>query len=253
MNVSYFSQEILEDFYKESASETTIDKPLLITNWKFENVDSSYETACHHQKLKLIIKWFVQKLKGVQTQKRPTYLEKLKGAGVSKPPKEPIIETVLTVFGAFVSTLVITILDYFVLRPNGYIFTIAPFAAMATIMFYYHSYKSPFSQPRNTLFANIMAALVAVGIRKLVKDEFLWLGSSLAVSLAIALMVLTNTVNPPAGATAMTVFYGDPLVSQEGFMFILIPTAVGTCLFIIMVILINNLSPRRRYPTFWFY
>lgn len=157
----------------------------------------------------------------------------------------------MTFFGAFVSILIFGLIDHYWLRPQGYIFAVAPFAAMATVMFYYHSYKHPVSQPRSSIFANIMGAIIAVAIRKCVGEEWLWIGCPLAVSITMALMCLTNTVNPPAGATAMTVFYGGKLVADQQFLFVLIPAATGTILFVLLVLLINNLSPKRKYPNYW--
>ena len=60
-------------------------------------------------------------------------------------------------------------------------------------------------------------------------------------------MTLTNTVYPPAGATALLAAI-DPTVQHLGWY--LIPfVLLSTCLTLVVSLLVNNIQ--RRYPTYW--
>jgi CBS-domain-containing membrane protein len=69
----------------------------------------------------------------------------------------------------------------------------------------------------------------------------------LAVGLAIALMQLTRTVHPPAGA--------DPLVvmmsSNTGWSFLAAPVLASAVLLVLIALLINNVGPAKRWPRYW--
>jgi len=75
---------------------------------------------------------------------------------------------------------------------------------------------------------------------------------SAGVSLAIALMVLTHTVHPPGGATALIAITGGDKVHNLGFLFVLVPVGAGALVLLTVALLVNNLSRHRRYPHFWF-
>lgn len=69
---------------------------------------------------------------------------------------------------------------------------------------------------------------------------------ALGVGLSIGLMMLTKTTHPPAGA--------DPLIIIQGgynLSFIINPVLVGTLVIAVMALIINNLIPKRHYPSFW--
>jgi CBS-domain-containing membrane protein len=68
----------------------------------------------------------------------------------------------------------------------------------------------------------------------------------LAVGLAIAVMMLTKTTHPPAGA--------DPLVVMLGhysWSYLITPVLTGAVIIVFLALLINNLRSNRNYPTFW--
>jgi len=79
------------------------------------------------------------------------------------------------------------------------------------------------------------------------------LACALAVSLSIALMYLTRTLHPPAGATALIAVIGGENVHQLGFLYALMPVFLGTVLLLIVALVVNNLStdPKRHYPVYW--
>ncbi|WP_295810044.1 HPP family protein [uncultured Apibacter sp.] len=73
-----------------------------------------------------------------------------------------------------------------------------------------------------------------------------WYSMSLGVGLAIAIMQLTKTTHPPAGA--------DPLVIITGgasWNFIINPVLSGAVVLVIVALIFNNLSKTRKYSKFW--
>ena len=51
----------------------------------------------------------------------------------------------------------------------------------------------------------------------------LWLAASLAVSFAIVIMLVTKTLHPPGGATALIAVIGGTKVHSLGYLYALIP------------------------------
>jgi hypothetical protein len=74
-----------------------------------------------------------------------------------------------------------------------------------------------------------------------------WLGASLACACATALMALTGTVHPPAGATALMAVL-DPDVAALGW-FLFAPLLLGCGLMLGVALLVNNVQ--RRFPFYW--
>ena len=78
-------------------------------------------------------------------------------------------------------------------------------------------------------------------------EELRWLAGGLACGAVSAVMTLTKTIYPPAGATALLAAI-DPTVQQLGWY--LVPLVLlSTCLTLIVSLIINNIQ--RRYPTYW--
>lgn len=116
----------------------------------------------------------------------------------------------------------------------------------------YNFISSPLAQPRNGLFGHFFSALVGVGVTKLFMlssnfENLRWLAGALACGLASAVMTLTETVYPPAGATALLAAV-DPTLSQLGWY--LVPLVLlSAVLTLVSSLLINNIQ--RQYPLYW--
>ena len=74
----------------------------------------------------------------------------------------------------------------------------------------------------------------------------------MAVSVAIAIMHLTRTLHPPGGATALIAVIGGDSVHQLGYLYVLVPAALGAGVMLIIALLVNNIPKTRKYPEFWF-
>ena len=72
------------------------------------------------------------------------------------------------------------------------------------------------------------------------------------MAFCIALMHLTRTLHPPAGATALIAVIGGSKITKLGFLYALMPVGLGVIIMLIVALIVNNLSPQRRYPEFWF-
>ena len=93
-------------------------------------------------------------------------------------------------------------------------------------------------------FGHILSATTGVIVYSLF--GLTWWSTALGCSLSIALMLLTKTTHPPAGATGMVAVW-----TQQSPMFIVAPVAIGAVILVIIGLITNNISPRRSYPKYW--
>jgi CBS domain-containing membrane protein len=137
------------------------------------------------------------------------------------------------------------------LPTSAHLFLIGSFGATAVLL--YAVPHVEFAQPRNVLGGHFMAALIGVTAYKLVGDH-LGIAAALAVAIAIAVMQLTGTMHPPAGATALIAVVGPPQVQALGYRYAFTPVLLGAALMVIVALAINNLwaSEEFHYPVYWF-
>ncbi|KAJ6107336.1 hypothetical protein N7523_008659 [Penicillium sp. IBT 18751x] len=127
---------------------------------------------------------------------------------------------------------------------------VGSFGAAAVLEFY--AIESPFAQPRNAFISQMFACLFGVGISKLFalsshSEEYITLGGALACGLTTAVMGLTNTVHPPAGATALLAVTNSQIVGLGWFLFPVM--LLGITLMQITALFVNNVQ--RRFPVYW--
>lgn len=123
---------------------------------------------------------------------------------------------------------------------------IGSFGASAVLLF--ATPQSPLAQPRNVLGGHIISALVGVTIGFITGDSIA-LGASLAVSSAIAMMYLTDTLHPPGGATALIAIIGGEGIRELGYAYVLMPTGLGTLILVIMTWLLSRGAGNDSWPT----
>jgi CBS-domain-containing membrane protein len=133
-------------------------------------------------------------------------------------------------------------------EPKDSTLLIGSFGASAVLV--YAAIKSPLAQPRNLIGGHIISGLVGVLCCKLFGGT-IWMASALAVSLAIVSMLLTKTLHPPGGATALIAVIGGKKIHDLGFFYALVPAGMGALLLLIIALVVNNLSKDRRYPEYW--
>lgn len=103
----------------------------------------------------------------------------------------------------------------------------------------------PFSQPRNVIAGHVLSS--AIGLAFLAAFGPQWWAMGLATGTAIAVMMLTRTVHPPAGSNPVIVF-----LSQPAWGFLLHPTLIGAVLIVVISLIYNNaVRGGTKYPRYW--
>lgn len=129
------------------------------------------------------------------------------------------------------------------------LFLVGSFGASAVLI--YGVPKSPYAQPRNLILGHFVSAIAGVSATLLL-HEHPAIAAALAVSLAIVLMHLTTSIHPPGGATALIAVIGSDHIHQMKYWYVLSPILSGAFIMLVVAVVINNLSPQRRYPEFWY-
>ncbi|KAH6973166.1 HPP family-domain-containing protein [Ilyonectria sp. MPI-CAGE-AT-0026] len=127
---------------------------------------------------------------------------------------------------------------------------VGSFGAGAVLEFY--AIESPLAQPRNFFFGQILAAVLGMGICKLFQlsayfASIRWVGGAVSCATVTAIMALTKTVHPPAGATALLAVVDDQIL-RLGWFFV--PVVMLNCgIMFAVALLINNIQ--RTFPSYW--
>ncbi|KAH7386676.1 HPP family-domain-containing protein [Phaeosphaeria sp. MPI-PUGE-AT-0046c] len=127
---------------------------------------------------------------------------------------------------------------------------IASFGASAILE--YNAVRSPLGQPRNALLGHTFSALIGVGISKLFQhhadyESIKWIAGAVGCGVASAVMLLTNTVHPPGGASAVLAAT-EPAITAMGWYFVGL-VMWGTTLMVVVGLVINNVQ--RQFPMYW--
>ncbi|MDH5681626.1 MAG: HPP family protein [Spirochaetota bacterium] len=176
-----------------------------------------------------------------------SYFTKLRGGGKS-PAIVPFVEVIWSFFGSVIGIGLCAFISSYYLDGTDLTLLIGSFGASAVLV--YAAIASPLAQPRNLLGGHVISALIGVAIYKLFGGT--WYSAALAVSLAISAMLITGTLHPPGGATALIAVIGSAKIHNLGYLYAFIPAGLGAIILLVVALIVNNLSPRRRYPEYWF-
>ena len=146
-----------------------------------------------------------------------------------------LINPLIAAFGGFLCILTLSFLNSL---NEAYIWLIPPFGATLVLVMSVH--KSPLAQPKNIFFGHVLSGLSGLIVITLIGSNVYCLG--LGVGLAILIMMITNTVHPPAGGNPLIVILGDQTLS-----FIFMPLAAGSVMIIFFAVIYNKIF-RRSYP-----
>ena len=133
------------------------------------------------------------------------------------------------------------------LLPGLPLLLIGSFGASAVLL--YGAPRAPFSQPRNLIGGHLISALVGVACYRYLPDVPV-LQAATAVATAIALMMITRTVHPPGGATALIAVIGPDAVHSAGWGY-LFTVLIGALILLLVAVISNNLLERGSYPDRW--
>ncbi|KAM3065969.1 hypothetical protein ACMFMG_009808 [Clarireedia jacksonii] len=174
--------------------------------------------------------------------------------GYRREPRAPVGNLVIWFWGFIGAFCGISIVEgvystsFF--KEHGTPLVIASFGAAAVLE--YNAIDSPLSQPRNAIMGQILASVIGVSITKLFKlssnfENLRWLAGALSVGVTSAVMGLTGTIHPPAGATALLAATSIE-ITEIGWRLIPVVT-LGSILIVATACVTNNLQ--RTFPIYW--
>lgn len=166
------------------------------------------------------------------------WLEKLKGERASLPPKSSLRLVMIAGLGSFI--LIATLAG--LASSFEATLVLGSFGASCVLVFGFP--EAPFSQPRNILAGHTLSSLV--GLLCLTYFGPAWWSMALAVSIAVMLMMATQTVHPPAGSNPVIVF-----LVQPAWDFLAFPSFFGALGIVGVALLYNNLARKGSYPQYW--
>ncbi len=176
------------------------------------------------------------------------YAKKFRG-GKRVPTKAATREVLWSAIGGVLGILAVYEIGKFETLPVlDSSFLIGSFGASAILL--YGAPSSPFAQPRNVVVGHTLSAIVGVSCA-LLFSEFPAIAAALAVSVSLAIMLATNCVHPPGGATALTAVIGGEQIHAMQYWYVISPILIGVLTMLVVALLVNNLSRHRRYPEFW--
>ena len=179
------------------------------------------------------------------------YVRRMRGTpGASVHPKPSPLTVVTAFLGCFLGIYLIALPEVVNLPIATKFFLIGSFGASAALLF--GAPRAPLAQPKSLILGQLIAATCGVSAFKLVGGD-LGLAAGLAVGSATAIMLLTGSLHPPAGATALIAVLGPAKVHALGYEYVLSPVLIAVLILLVTAVLINNLSPdeNRHYPLSW--
>ncbi|AOP33915.1 hypothetical protein A0128_08735 [Leptospira tipperaryensis] len=164
-------------------------------------------------------------------------IQKMK-TDTKSPPRPDSIHILLSWIGGTIGISIIALLS----KTLDYPLIMAPFGASCVLLF--GAPESPFSQPRNLIGGHLISSFVGLLILSFFGNDWYLLG--IAVATSIALMQLTKTTHPPAGADPIVILMGN-----ADWKFLLTPALSGSLILLVLALVFNNLIKNRQYPKFW--
>jgi len=167
-----------------------------------------------------------------------SFIKKLRGDQAALPPKASAKAILLAWLGGFIAIAVVAGLFEGTALP----LILGSFGASCVLVFGYPDV--PFSQPRNVVLGHFLSSFSGLFFLMLLGPH--WWSVALAVGTAIALMMLTRTVHPPAGSNPVIIY-----LLQPGWGFLLMPTLLGAMVLVLVTLVYNNATREARYPKYW--
>jgi CBS-domain-containing membrane protein len=122
------------------------------------------------------------------------------------------------------------------------LWVLGSFGASAVLVFGFP--HMPFAQPRNIIGGYLLSVLLGLAGFHFLGDNLPALAFTSAT--AIALMMLTGTVHPPAGSTPILIY----LLQPDGQLLVLAALG-GSAVMVLAAVLYHRASKRHEYPVYW--
>ncbi|MDH3310057.1 MAG: HPP family protein [Gammaproteobacteria bacterium] len=116
----------------------------------------------------------------------------------------------------------------------------------ASSVLLYGAPHTPMAQPWPFVGGHLISAVIGVTCFLFIPEPLA--AAAAAVALAIFAMHLTNCLHPPGGATALAMVIGGVEMHRLGYGAVLDPVGLNVVVLMVIALLVNNLSPGRRYP-----
>jgi len=140
--------------------------------------------------------------------------------------------------GGFIAIAIISFLANY----SSYPLIMGSFGASCVLIFGYPD--SPFSQPKNVISGHLISTFVGLTFLHFIGPQ--WWSMALALSVALGLMIASNTVHPPAGSNPIIIF-----LTNANWSFIFLPSTLGSITLVIIAFVFINLSSKKLYPKSW--
>ncbi len=167
-----------------------------------------------------------------------SYFQKFIGKHETIPQRPSYKSIILTWFGSFIAIAIVILLTNTINEP----LILGSFGASCVLLFGFP--KSPFSQPRNVILGHFISSFIGLIFFHYVGNE--WWSLSLALATAIAIMIASGTVHPPAGSNPVIVF-----LAGAKWSFLITPTLIGSIILVIVALFYLNLKKNEQYPSYW--
>lgn len=154
----------------------------------------------------------------------------------------PLKDRLLCGLGALIGLVLSSFISWLALGDLN-AWYIAPMGASSVLLFAVPA--SPLAQPWNMVVGNSLAALIGVTCAMFIPN--LTEAFSVAVALAIILMMTTDSLHPPSGAVAITAVLGGEAVHDLGYAFLFYPVLLNSVLLMVVAIIYNRLLGK-QYP-----
>lgn len=171
-------------------------------------------------------------------------LKKLQGDHAELPPKANIKAVLLAFLGGFLAISAAALMS---MRLEQ-ILILGSFGASCVILFALPD--TPFAQPRNVILGHFFSSLV--GLLVVSTLGVAWWALGIAVGAAIAVMMITRTLHPPAGSNPVIVWLAAASHGTLSWDFLWFPTLFGAIVITIVALIYNNLTREGNYPKYWF-
>lgn len=155
-------------------------------------------------------------------------------------------EKLISTIGGFLGIFGILMVSHWLLDPEIAVLIIPSMGASAVLLF--AAPHVSFAQPWNLIAGHAFSAVVGVACWHWIPDYTI--AASASVGLAIGVMVLTRSIHPPGGATALAAVIGSEKLHQLGFSYEFQPVMLNTVTILIVAIAFNASFKWRRYPAF---
>jgi CBS-domain-containing membrane protein len=175
---------------------------------------------------------------GTQVNDLSGFVEKLRGQGADLPPRAPWRAIGFAALGGLIAIGVLSGLTTGLEQA----LLLGSFGASCVLVF--GAPDVPFSQPRNVVAGHFISTLLGLVAVEVFGHH--WWAPAIGVAGAIAAMMATRTVHPPAGSNPVIVY-----ILRSGWKYLWFPTLIGAVILVAVALVYNNLTRPGRYPAYW--